>query len=82
MPGRKVDTLVEPAFFHSGPYSLDEELVHSHSVGAVNDLTPGTLPRLPGDGNLAMVCIRKGYPYVGLCLTQEHAQALNPSSLI
>lgn len=39
--GRKSDTTVEPVFFHQGPQSLEEELIHSHSVGAVNDLTPG-----------------------------------------
>ena len=31
----------EPAFFHAGPWSLDEELVHDFSVGAINDMTAG-----------------------------------------
>ena len=43
LPGRKADTLKEPVFFHSGPYSLDEELVMGHAIQAINDLTPGYL---------------------------------------
>ena len=43
LPGRKSDSLTEPVFYHSGPYSLDEELVAGHAVGAINDLTPGFL---------------------------------------
>eukprot|EP00435_Cladocopium_sp_Y103_P048673 s811_g14.t1 len=45
---RKSDTTKEPVFFHSGPYSLDEELVDGHAVGC---------------GNLALLAIRKNLPY-------------------
>ena len=40
--GRKSDTTVEPVFVHAGPYNLDDELVASHAIGAINDLTPGS----------------------------------------
>ena len=43
LPGRKADGTTEPAFYHSGPYSLDEEMVLGHAIGAINDLTPGIL---------------------------------------
>lgn len=40
-PGRRPDASEEPAFYHAGPWSLDEELVHDFSVGGINDLTAG-----------------------------------------
>jgi hypothetical protein len=43
LPGRKAEGTTEPVFYHSGPYSLDEELVVGHAIGAINDLTPGVL---------------------------------------
>lgn len=39
--GRKLDSALEPVFYHSGPYSLMDELVMSHAIGAINDLSPG-----------------------------------------
>ncbi|CAK8994563.1 Glycosyltransferase-like protein LARGE2 [Durusdinium trenchii] len=67
--GRKSDTTVEPVFFHAGPYNLDDELVASHAIGAINDLTPGC-------GNLAMIAIRRNLPYIGLCFTEKHVDEL------
>ncbi len=39
--GRKNDNSEEVVFWHAGPYSVDEELCYSLSVGAINDMTPG-----------------------------------------
>lgn len=35
-------------FYHAGPYCLDEEIIVSHSIGAINDLTPGYSTQLFG----------------------------------
>lgn len=67
--GRRPDASEEPAFYHAGPWSLDEELVHDFSVGGINDLTAG-------DGSLAMISIRKNLPYVGLTFSEYHSKKL------
>jgi hypothetical protein len=51
------------------PDSLAEELIHSHDLQAVVDLTGS-------DGSWAMACIRARRPYVAVCFTEFHAKAL------
>ena len=40
-PGKRHDSAEEPAFYHAGPWSLDEELLHCYSAGGINDLSAG-----------------------------------------
>jgi hypothetical protein len=51
------------------PESLAEELIHSHDLQAIVDLTGS-------DGSWAMACIRARKPYVAVCFTEFHAKAL------
>jgi hypothetical protein len=51
------------------PDSLAEEMIHSHDLQAVVDLTGS-------DGSWAMACIRARKPYVAVCFTEFHAKAL------
>lgn len=41
-----MDTAKEPVFFHAGPIQLQEEIIHDFSVGAVNDLSAGSVTKL------------------------------------
>lgn len=59
----------EPVFFHSHPYELDAEMSHSYPACAHIDLTCGM-------GNRALYCIVKKVPYFGLCVTDNHREAV------
>ena len=58
-----------PVFYHTPPRLLVEELMWSHDLQAVIDLTPG-------DGVWAMAAVRGRKPYVGIVFTQKHAHIL------
>jgi hypothetical protein len=59
----------KPVFFHAMPSVVAEELIHSHDVQAVIDLTAA-------DGAWAMACIKARKPYVGVVFTPQHAASL------
>ncbi len=66
--GRKPET-VEPVNFHGYTASVWDELIHSHSVSAVVDFTPG-------GGYLAEACIVAKVPYVGFVQTDAHERVI------
>ncbi|CAE7766349.1 unnamed protein product [Symbiodinium sp. CCMP2592] len=66
---RKKSTEQEPVFFHFLPQSLYDNNLSSYSVVAVLDLTAG-------QGELCKAALEKRVPYVGLCLTEQHAVQL------
>lgn len=73
-PGRgarlaRPDEQVEPVFFHSPPLSFFDGIVTDYDLGYIIDLTPG-------EGHLALTCLRRKMPYVGICLTEAHRTAL------
>ena len=49
---------------------LDQEWKHMLKPVAALDLTPG-------NGFMAEVCAVDSVPYIGICLTQEHAKGLH-----
>ena len=59
----------ETVFFHTLPFELAEEVVHSYGCEALIDLTPA-------DGKWALTAIKKRKPYCGVCFTIEHRQFL------
>jgi len=64
---------VEQVFFHESCPELAAELVHMigapKSIGGVVDMTPG-------QGTLAMACIRLRIPYLAIAFTPLHADKL------
>lgn len=74
-PGRlsravvREDTNIEPAFLHALDIKVYEELLHSFVVQAMVDGTPGP-------GHCALACVRRRVPYLGLCLSDDHATFL------
>ena len=66
---KRADTEREPVFFHAPPILLCEELLHDYNIAAVLDATAGS-------GRMAMTCIRRRIPYLGICLSAEHAAML------
>jgi hypothetical protein len=62
---------VEPVNFQALPATLFEELLHQvgDHVPAVIDLTPTT-------DTLALCCLEKGIPYLGICFTTAHVDML------
>lgn len=63
------DSNVEPVFFHEMPLSLLRELVHSHAVDGILDLTAGS-------GQMAKAAMQLRVVYTGVCLTDSHRQEL------
>ena len=74
-PGRlsravvREDTNIEPVFLHALDIKVYEELLHSFVVQAMVDGTPGP-------GHCALACVRRRVPYLGLCLSDDHATFL------
>ncbi len=74
-PGRlnraviREDSNIEPVFMHALGSKVYEELLHSFSIQAMVDGTPGP-------GNCALACIKRRVPYIGLCLSDGHADLL------
>ena len=72
-PGRgskKLPVQNEPVFWHPSDPHYFEELAHSFCLRDVYDLTAA-------DGTAALTFARLKVPYVGLCLTQRHKDALS-----
>jgi hypothetical protein len=67
--GPELDTDVLPAFYHTMPASFYDELLHSYCGKAVVHLTAG-------DGGLALSCVHRKVPYIGVCLTDRHVEQL------
>ena len=74
-PGRlsraivREDTNIEPVFLHALDIKVYEEFLHSFVVQAMVDGTPGP-------GHCALACVRRRVPYLGLCLSDDHATLL------
>ncbi len=58
---------LEPAFFHAAPLQLWQELIHSYAIGSVIDLSVG-------DGRAALAALAERVPYVGVTLSEKHAE--------
>ncbi len=69
---RRNDATVEPVNFQALPLDLYEELLHQvgDHVPAVIDLTPAT-------DTLALCCLQKGIPYLGICFSTQHVELLH-----
>ena len=65
---RKPDSK-EPAFYHSYPEALYEDLLKAFHIKSVIDLTPG-------EGVLARVAFKRSIPFVGLPFTCPHRDLL------
>ena len=71
-PGRlsraivREDTNFEPVFLHAMDIKVYEELLHSFVAQAMVD-------GAPGPGQRALACVRRRVPYLGLCLSSDHA---------
>ena len=61
---------VQPAFFFESPEAAAMELLHSLGATSVVDLSCGS-------GHFAMTAIRNRIPFLGVCLTNAHMQALS-----
>ncbi len=59
----------EPVFYRTYPAVVYDDLFAAFEVSNVIDLTPG-------DGTLAMACLRRDSMYVGFTFTQAHAEQL------
>ncbi len=68
------DSQVEPVFFHCFQASFFETLVDDYHLAAVLDLTPGP-------GLMAISCLKKRIPYMGVCLTEAHRTHLQENLL-
>ncbi len=68
---RRSDDSVEPVAFHALPATLFKELLNQvgPDVPAVIDLTPA-------DPALALACLEKKIPYLGVCFTADHRKLL------
>jgi hypothetical protein len=62
------DSDIEPVNFWGVTHLLYEEIIHRLQAKAVIDLTATDV--------FAMTCIEVGIPYLGLCLTSHHVDAL------
>ena len=58
-----------PQCYHSMSADLYDEIIHSYCLTAIIDLTCN-------DGILAEVCVRKRMPYMGVCLSDTHKEAI------
>ena len=65
---RKPDSK-EPAFYHSYPETLYEDLLKAFNIKGVIDLTPG-------EGVLARAAFKRSIPFVGLPFTESHRDLL------
>ena len=65
----RLDSQVEPVFFHSLPLEFCETVVADHNLSHVLDLTPR-------EGLLALACLKKKVPHVGICFTETHKALL------
>ena len=65
---RKPDSK-EPAFYHSYPETLYEDLLKAFNIKSVIDLTPG-------EGALARAAFKRSIPFVGLPFTESHRDLL------
>ena len=59
----------EPAFYHSYPETLYEDLLKAFNIKGVIDLTPG-------EGVLARAAFKRSIPFVGLPFTESHRDLL------
>ena len=62
------DSDIEPVHFWGMTHLLYEEIIHRLQAKAIIDLTATDV--------FAMTCIEVGIPYLGLCLTSQHVDAL------
>ena len=60
----------EPVFYHSLPTTYFGELIHSLSLNAVFDMTPGS-------GEFGLVSIIADVRYFAVCFTEEHMNKLH-----
>ena len=58
-----------PVFYHPMPHDFYASLLKAYFVKGCIDLAAGA-------GKLAHACLRAGVPYVGVCMSAEHARAL------
>ena len=74
-PGRlsravvREESNIEPVSIHARDMKVYEEFLHSFAIQAMVDGTPGP-------GHCALACVRRRVPYMGLCLTDDHAALL------
>ena len=61
---------LQPAFFFECPEAAAMELLHTLGASSVVDLSCGS-------GHFAMTAIRNRIPFLGVCLTSAHMQALS-----
>lgn len=64
---------MEPVFYHAPGPDLVEEVLHTLASG---EKIAGVVDFTPGDGTLALLCVRRRIPYLGLTFTAKHQEGL------
>lgn len=67
--GLELDSDLCHVFYHTMPLSFYEEIIHSFCARGVVHLTAG-------NGELALACLNRKVPYVGVCFSEQHVSAL------
>ena len=69
----RTDDTIEPAVFHPLPEEVYDEMCHAADLKATGG---GVIDLTAGSGKFAIMCLKKGIPYVGITLTDAHAKLL------